>query len=696
MYISIIFLPLLGSLLVGFLGRFVGYKGSNIISLFFVGLSFLCSLFIFKEVSLSGNDVFVSLFNWISVGTLSLEWSLRFDVITSVMLVVITSISFLVHLYSTSYMEGDPHIIRFMSYLSIFTFFMIVMVTSANFAQLFLGWEGVGLSSYLLINFWFTRLQANKAAIKAIIVNRFGDFGVMVALFVMFVSFNSFDFAVLRTLVDSFSEYYLVIGLWEFHMISVVSFFLLLGCVGKSAQLGLHTWLPDAMEGPTPVSALIHAATMVTAGVFLLIRSSFILEYSLNTLSLIVVMGSLTAFFAGTVGIFQNDLKRVIAYSTCSQLGYMVFSCGLSSYSVAMFHLSNHAFFKALLFLSAGSVIHAVSDEQDVRRMGGLVKLLPLTYSSFLIGSLALMGFPYTTGYYSKDVILELSFSNYYLEGLFSYWLGVLAAGCTAFYSIRLLYLTFLAETNSSKGIIRGVHDAPARMAIPLIVLSVASTFVGYIFKDMFIGLGTNFWGNSVFVSSAIDDVLILEAEYLPAGIKMLPVIFSLCVGFIAFIMYSTNFKHKLYLGKSGIWGWISRGIYAFFNQKWYFDQVYTHYLVNRLLSFSYNITFKLLDRGLIELYGPTGLVRVFSNYSGVLKRIQSGYLFNYVFIIVVGSFAFLLINLTPDSEVIREAYGLFSLVCFFYLLRIENATLAEIIAQLKLIWRKVKSWFGY
>ena len=645
MYISIILFPLFSSLLVGFFGRFIGYKGCNIIAVSFIGISFLLSLLIFKEISLGGNESLITLFNWFSVGLLKVDWCLKFDTISSVMLVVITSISFLVHLYSTSYMEGDPHIIRFMSYLSIFTFFMIVMVTSSNFVQLFLGWEGVGLSSYLLINFWFTRVQANKAAIKAIIVNRFGDFGLMIALFVLFASFKTLDFTLLSVLVDSFSEYYIICGFWDWHMLSFVSFFLFLGCIGKSAQLGLHTWLPDAMEGPTPVSALIHAATMVTAGVFLLVRSSFILEYSYDILSFIIVLGSMTAFFAGTIGIFQNDLKRVIAYSTCSQLGYMVFCCGLSNYSVAMFHLSNHAFFKALLFLSAGSVIHAVSDEQDVRRMGGLIKLLPLTYSSFLIGSLALMGFPYTTGYYSKDVILELSFSNYYFDGLVAYWLGVLAAGCTAFYSVRLLYLTFIAETNSSKSIISNVHDSPIRMSIPLIILSLGSIFIGYIFKDMFIGLGSNFWGNSIYNYNNLHDQYILEAEYLPASIKLLPVFFSLGVGLIAFYLYSSNAKFTLYLGGSDNFSRLRRNIYAFFNQKWYFDAIYNNYVTKKVLSFGYNISFKLLDRGVIEYFGPTGLVRLFSRYSTSLVKLQSGLVYNYVFTIVVGCLCLLFVN---------------------------------------------------
>ena len=640
MYVGVALFPLVGCFLVGFFGRFIGEKGAQILSVSFIGLALSLSLLSFKEVCLGGDVVLLELCPWFSVGVLDFSWSFLFDTVTCVMLVVITSISFLVHLYSTSYMEGDPHMIRFLSYLSLFTFFMIVMVISGNYAQLFLGWEGVGLSSYLLINFWFTRVQANKAAIKAIIINRFGDFGLMFGLFVLIYTFNSLDFGVIFSLVEGLSTYYVSFIFWEVHAISLAVFFLFLGCVGKSAQLGLHTWLPDAMEGPTPVSALIHAATMVTAGVFLLIRSSLLIAHSVDCLVLITVVGSLTAFFAGTIGIFQNDLKRVIAYSTCSQLGYMVFSCGLSSYSVAMFHLSNHAFFKALLFLSAGSVIHAVADEQDIRRMGGLVRLLPLTYSAFVIGSLALMGFPYTTGFYSKDVILELSFSSYYFEGIFSYWLGTLAAGCTAFYSVRLLYFTFLSESNSSRGVIKNVHDSSVRMSLPLIVLSLGSIFIGYLSKDMFIGLGSGFWGQSLGGSQGYEQELILHAEFLPAWVKLTPVIFSLLAGLFGYFLYESNLKYYTYLG--GTNRHFLRSIYSFFNQKWYFDQIYNTWVTRKVLDFSYNTSFKLLDRGLIEFIGPTGVVRTLGKYTGLFSTLQSGYLFNYVFIVMLSIFSLL------------------------------------------------------
>lgn len=664
MELSVLLFPLLSCVSVGLFGRFIGGKAAGKLATTFIGITFGCAVSIFYKTAVLGTVVHIKAFRWLSVGSLELSWGFLFDPVTSTMLVVVTSISFLVHLYSTSYMEYDPHLVRFMSYLSLFTFFMLCLVTGDNFGQLFLGWEGVGLSSYLLINFWFTRVQANKAAIKAIIVNRFGDFGVMMGLLALLFVFNSWNFGVIFSLIEYFNEFYIRLFCWEFHALSVCSFFLFLGCVGKSAQLGLHTWLPDAMEGPTPVSALIHAATMVTAGVFLLIRTSPLLEYSVSVLVVVTVIGSLTAFFAGTIGIFQNDLKRVIAYSTCSQLGYMVFACGLSNYSVAMFHLMNHAFFKALLFLSAGSVIHALMDEQDMRRMGGLVRLLPLTFVSFVIGSLALMGFPYTTGFYSKDVILELAYSHYYFEGLLAYWLGVLGACCTAFYSIRLIWLTFLAETNSHRVVIEKAHDSPVAMSFPLIVLGLGSVFVGYIFKDMYIGVGSSFWGNALGSYNSLNDVLLLEAEFLPFYIKMLPVALSLVSAIVAYWLYSLV-PGLFYLRGSGTFKSYLRGIYQFFNQKWYFDAAYYYWVIMPVLSFGYNITFKLLDRGAIEVIGPTGLVRLFSRLSERVRKLESGFVFNYIAIMVGGIVSLLfLTQFAKTSEFVSLLWILLMFAC--------------------------------
>ena len=637
MYISIIILPLISFIFVSIFGRLFGIKGAILIANIFIAITFFFSCVMFYEVNLSGVKVSIELCDWFSLGDLELKWGFLFDSLTCVMLVVITSISSLVHLYSSSYMEHDPHIIRFMSYLSLFTFFMIILVTSDNFGQLFLGWEGVGVSSYLLINFWFTRVAANQAAIKAIIVNRFGDIGILLCILTVIYLVKSLDFNIIFNLLKNLENIYITVYIFEIHALSFISFAILVGAIGKSAQMGLHTWLPDAMEGPTPVSALIHAATMVTAGVFVLIRLSPILEYSPKILIIITIIGGLTGFFAGTVGIFQNDLKRVIAYSTCSQLGYMVVSCGLSTYSVALFHLMNHAFFKALLFLSAGAVIHAVIDEQDMRKMGGLLHVLPYTFSMFVIGSLSLMGFPYTTGYYSKDVILELAYSKYTLYSIFVYWLLLLGAICTAFYSFRLLYITFISETNIGKNVFNYVHDVPQRMGIPLLLLSFGSIFVGYIFKDMFLGIGSTFLRDSIGIITQINYNSLIEAEFLFVGIKMLPIIFSILSGIFALILYTYYPEYMYFINNKYL-----INIYRFFNKKWYFDLIYNRIFVKVILNFGYFITFKMLDRGLIEFIGPTGIVRIIKNNENYYRNHISGYIFKYVFFIIISTIVLL------------------------------------------------------
>jgi len=439
---------------------------------------------------------------------------------------------------------------------------MLILVTADNFIQMFVGWEGVGLCSYLLINFWFTRIQANKAAIKAMVLNRIGDFGLVLGILIIFVEYKAVDyatvFAVTPILVgNSFS----FLG-FDFDLITIICFFLFVGAVGKSAQLGLHTWLPDAMEGPTPVSALIHAATMVTAGVFLIARTSPLYEYTADMLSVVTFAGACTAFYAATIGLMQNDLKRVIAYSTCSQLGYMVFACGLSNYSVGVFHLVNHAFFKALLFLGAGSVIHAVADEQDMRKMGGLKNLVPFTYSLMVIGSLALIGFPFLTGFYSKDVILEVAYGKYTVEGHFSYVLGSVGAFLTAFYSTRLIYLTFLSRPNGFKSVICYAYDSSYQISISLFLLVVPSVLIGYYSKDMIIGLGTDFWGNAIFVTS--ENMNRIDAEFITHIFKILPVILSLLGSISAFLVYSFGRKLLVQLKISNI----GKNIYNFLNKK--------------------------------------------------------------------------------------------------------------------------------
>lgn len=632
MYLILVFLPLIGSISAGLFGRYVGPKGASIITVTLLFVTFLISFFAFYEVALIGCPTYIKLVPWINSEVLNVDWGFLFDSLTVVMCCVVTFVSTLVHLYSTEYMSHDPHLPRFMSYLSLFTFFMLILVTADNFVQMFVGWEGVGLCSYLLINFWFTRIQANKAAIKAMVLNRIGDFGLVLGILIIFVKFKAVDYSTVFALVPLFANETFLFLNTTFNLIDIVGFLLLIGAIGKSAQLGLHTWLPDAMEGPTPVSALIHAATMVTAGVFLISRSSPLFEYTPNVLKIITVLGACTAFFAATVGLLQNDLKRVIAYSTCSQLGYMVFACGLSNYSVGVFHLVNHAFFKALLFLGAGSVIHAVADEQDMRKMGGLKTLVPFTYSMMVIGSLALIGFPFLTGFYSKDVILEVAYGKYSTEGHFSYVLGSIGAFLTAFYSTRLVYLTFLSNPNGYKSVICAAYDSSYQICIALAVLSVPSMFIGYYSKDMIIGLGTDFWGNAVFVLP--ENMNMIDAEFIDHFYKVLPVILSLLGASSSFLFYTFGskllFKIKVsFLGKK---------IYNFLNKKWFFDKIYNEYIGQFFFKFGYNTSYKIIDRGIIEMFGPMGLSSAISQKAFYISSMKTNYLYHITFFMLLGS----------------------------------------------------------
>ena len=653
MLLSIILLPLLSSIFAGFGGKIFGRKGSTIIT---IGSMFICWIFaviLFYKINISHIPYYLTFFPWIQSGLFSCNWAFLFDTLTSVMLVIITSISLLVHLYSSEYMSHDPHLSRFMSYLSLFTFFMIILVTADNFVVMFVGWEGVGFCSYLLINFWYTRLQANKAAIKAMIVNRISDFSLVLGLLITFTSFKAIDYITVFASINSIKSCSIIFLNSYVSVIDIICLLLFIGAMGKSAQLFLHIWLPDAMEGPTPVSALIHAATMVTAGVFLLARCSPLFENSPIILNMIVCVGSVTAFFAGTVGLTQNDLKKVIAYSTCSQLGYMIFSCGLSGYNIGIFHLSNHAFFKALLFLSAGSVIHSLADEQDMRRMGGLQQLLPFTYMMFIIGSLALMGFPFLSGFYSKDAILELSYASYNITGHFAYWLGTFAALCTSFYSVRLIFLTFILKTNSYKKLILTAHEAPFRMSFPLFLLAFGSLFIGYLSKDMFIGLGNTFWGNSIFIIPKNFDFI--DAEFLPIFFKLCPLFFSLIGSSLAVFLYSFNLKlfYTFKISRIGIF------FYNFFNRKWFFDKVYHEYISQNLLNMSYLKTYKLIDKGIIEMFGPFGLAYEISNFSSKLKFLQTGFIYNYSFFMLLNLILFLIFIFT-------NTWTLFVFLCIF------------------------------
>jgi len=629
MYIPLIFLPLAGFCITGLFGRAIGPKGAAIVTTSCLVISLFLSFFAFYEVGLMGSPVYIQLATWVSSEVLLINWGFLFDSLTVVMCVVVTFVSSLVHLYSIEYMSHDPHLPRFMSYLSLFTFFMLILVTADNFIQMFLGWEGVGLCSYLLINFWFSRVQANKAAIKAMIMNRIGDFCLVIGILILFVNFKSVDYATVAVLAPFFKSQTINFLNMEFDILSLVCIFLFLGAVGKSAQLGLHTWLPDAMEGPTPVSALIHAATMVTAGVFLIVRTSFLYEHAPHILEFITILGACTAFFASTVGLLQNDLKRVIAYSTCSQLGYMVFSCGLSDYAVGVFHLANHAFFKALLFLGAGAVIHAVNDEQDMRKMGGLKNLIPFTYSTMTIGSLALIGFPFLAGFYSKDMILELSYGKFTSFSHFSYFLGTFGAFLTAFYSTRLVCLTFLVKPNGYKPVIGFAKETFSNISLALCFLTIPSIFVGFYTKDMIVGVGSDFFGAAIYNSPQM--LHVFDAEFIEFFYKILPVTLSLLGASLSFFLY--NFQsHILFAVKTSVLG---RKVYTFLNKKWFFDKIYNECFGQFFFKFGYSMSYKNIDRGTFEIIGPTGLSSVVLKTAHQLHKAQTGSLYHYTLVIL-------------------------------------------------------------
>jgi NADH-ubiquinone oxidoreductase chain 5 len=608
-------------------GKFLGNKGVSLLTTIGIFLSLLCSFFIFYEVIMNNCIVIVSLYKWIDLGYLKINISFYFDAVTVVMLIVVTFISLLVHIYSIGYMHHDPNFHRFMSYLSLFTFFMLILVTADNYLLLFIGWEGVGLSSYLLINFWYLRVLANKAAIKAMLVNRVGDLALLIGISIIFFNFLTLKYVIIFNLVNYLLNFDFVLFNISFNLITLISLFLFLGAMGKSAQLGLHMWLPDAMEGPTPVSALIHAATMVTAGVFLVIRNSYIFENSANILIFVSFIGGLTCLFSGLIGVFQFDIKKIVAYSTCSQLGYMFFSCGMSNYNVGLFHLFNHAFFKALLFLSMGSIIHALADEQDIRRMGNLVNYLPLTYIMVLIGSFSLLAFPFLTGFYSKDYVLEFVFSMYSIDSLFIYLLGVIAAFFTAFYSFRLIYWVFFAKINFIKNYFYEINEFNLFMLIPMFVLTICSIFVGYIFFDAFIGIGSNFLISSIFVN--INNYSILDAEFSLFFVKYISLIFML-LGISLFFFFNKFFFNFFILKNRFFYN-----IYYFFNKALYFDYIFNNLFINYVLKFSYFNIYKYIEKGVFELYGPVYIYNFINKVYNYFKFFNKGLVYDYIFIIL-------------------------------------------------------------
>jgi len=652
--------PFFGFIAAALFGRFLG-KGSCYLATFNVFVSFSFSCYFFVKIVYLGISYKCSLFSWIQSDLLIINWGFLFDSLTVIMLIIITFISFLVHLYSLEYMENDPHLNRFMSYLSLFTFFMLILVSADNFLQMFVGWEGVGLSSYLLINFWFTRIQANKSSIKAMLVNRVGDFFILLGVFFIFFSFNTLNYDSIFLLSMSLSDYFVFYNDFKISYIDIICFFLFLGAMGKSAQLGLHTWLPDAMEGPTPVSALIHAATMVTAGIFLVVRCSYLFELSPLVLNFIIFIGSLTAFFASTVGLFQNDIKKIIAYSTCSQLGYMIFACGLSSYDVAVFHLSNHAFFKALLFLAAGSVIHGVFDEQDLRKLGGLQTRLPFTYAVMVIGSLSLIGFPFMSGFYSKDCILELAFAKQTILGHFSYYFGTLAVLSTSFYSARLLYLVFLSEPNGNKKVIISAHEPGLFMLLPLFLLSFFSIFSGFVSKDLIIGFGSSFFDNVIYVSE--ENYIIGDIEFISIIPKLMPFFLTLLGALFCYVLYSF-YSLDFYANKMSK---VFNLLFTFFNKKWYIDRIYNELISQNILGLGFNFVYKEIDRGILEQFGPFGITQLIQGSSRNVEQLRKGSIFHHLFIFYLGIFylfSFLLFFFIFIDFL--EIILLFSMVAFF------------------------------
>ena len=625
----IVFLPLLGSIIAGFWGRRLGDKLSLYLTSTLLLISMTLSWITFWQLSSNHVDKVYPLMEWMNVGDFNVVWSLRYDMLSAVMMIVITTVSAMVHIYSIGYMSHDNSKPRFMSYLSLFTFAMLMLVTSDNLIQLFFGWEGVGLASYLLIGFWYHKPSAHTAAMKAFIVNRVGDFGFILGIIAIYSVFGSLYFDEIFSDVEGLHKLSIVMLGFKINVIELIAILLFIGAMGKSAQIGLHTWLPDAMEGPTPVSALIHAATMVTAGVFLVCRMSPLLEFAPFALNVITIVGAMTAIFAATIGLTQFDIKRVIAYSTCSQLGYMFFAAGVSAYPASMFHLTTHAFFKALLFLGAGSIIHAMSDEQDMRKMGGIWKKIPVTYTLMWVGSLALAGIPFFAGYYSKDLILEAAWAASSNSGYFAFWLGCLAAFLTAFYSWRVLLLTFHGNFNSSKEVLDHVHESPFVMLIPLFVLALGAIFSGWYFYNDFVGYNwKEFWGNSIFISEKHKAFKL--AHYVPLWVKYLPIFLAILGILCAYLFYMLNPNLPKILSKK------FSPIYNLFYNKWYFDELYDYFFVKSFIKFG-NFFWKKGDEGTIDRFGPNGISKLVKNISSKSIIIQSGYIYHYAFAMLIG-----------------------------------------------------------
>jgi len=628
-YAAIVFLPLAGAIIAGLFGRLIGDRASQLVTCGAMALAAALGIVLFVDVALGGANRTVDLSNWISSGSFEVAWALRFDTLSAVMVSMVALVSACIHVYSIGYMSHDPSIPRFMSYLSLFTFSMLMLVTSDNFVQLFFGWEGVGLCSYLLIGFWYDRPSANAAAIKAFVVNRIGDFSFALGIFFVFKLYDAVGFdTVFAATPEKVNIYDHFLG-YDVHALTAVCILLFIGAMGKSAQIGLHTWLPDAMEGPTPVSALIHAATMVTAGVFMVCRLSPMFEFAPDALAVVTVVGATTAIFAATIGLVQPDIKRVIAYSTCSQLGYMFFAAGVSAYGAAMFHLITHAFFKALLFLGSGSVIHAMSGEQDMFKMGGLGRHIKITYVVMWIGSLALGGVPPFAGFWSKDTMLDAALLSGSSVGLYAYWLGVAAAILTAFYSWRLLFLTFHGKPRADHHTMEHVHESPPVMMVPLYILSVGAIVAGGLGFHYFVGEGhTEFWRDSLFVLPEHDVLSKMGGEWPDfIGLPTIVAVIGIVAAYVAYIRLPdlpSRFAATF------------RTLYLFLLNKWYFDEIYDAVFVRPALFIGRGL-WRTGDGAIIDGLGPDGIATTARNLARWVSARQTGYVYHYAFAMLIG-----------------------------------------------------------
>jgi NADH-ubiquinone oxidoreductase chain 5 len=646
MYLSLITLPILGSVISGFFGRKIGVTGAHIITCGSIIMTTILAIIIFFEVGMNNLPTTITLFKWIDSESLSVSWGFNFDSLTVSMLIPVLIVSSLVHVYSIGYMSHDPHNQRFFSYLSLFTFMMVILVTGNNFLVMFVGWEGVGVCSYLLVSFWYTRIAANQSSISAFLTNRVGDTFLTIGMFAILWTFGNIDYAT----VFSIAPYINV------DIISLIGICLLIGAMAKSSQLGLHVWLPFAMEGPTPVSALIHAATMVTAGVYLLMRASPLIEYSSLVLTLCLWLGAITTMFSSLIGLFQQDIKKVIAYSTMSQLGMMVVAIGLSSYNIALFHLINHAFYKGLLFLGAGSVIHAVSDNQDFRKYGGLKAFLPLTYTIMLIASLSLVAIPFMSGFYSKDLILESGYGQFYFSGYAVYFIAVIGAMFTTLYSAKVLYLTFMANPNGPLVNYKNAHEGDIFMSLPLIILAVFSIFFGFLTKDIFIGLGTGFFSdNGIFIYP--NHEILIETEFsVPTLFKLLPFFFTVSLLLLS-IIYSEFILNEIMSFKYSRFGY---NIFSLLNQRFFVELFYNKFVSEFVLKLGGQTT-KVLDKGSVEYIGPYGLEVSLLHLSKNISKLDSGVITSYALYILSGLifYIFLVNSFVDQYAILLLLFGL-------------------------------------